>query len=220
MSEFCCAHCLSKDAVVQCGHRCKSALYCGQDCANAHYETHELQCIGARTRVTGKRKVKKVLEEYKRGQLHSGSKNGPIVTNRKQALAIALAESRKKIGHQPGDPPTFVGSVVVSGNFVMIRLLDMSGEAAFQVARSYVAEQGLGWKIQAPRAWTDYQTGPHITLTGDMKKYSGEIVDVQLGKLYHFEDGPSRWVAFHAKVPAKFTCPYECHVSVGQQRVK
>lgn len=102
----------------------------------------------------------------------------------------------------------------------MVRLLDMSGEAAFQVARSYVAEQGLGWKIQPPRAWTDYQTGPHITLTGDMKKYSGEMVDVQLGKLYHFEDGPSRWVAFHAKLPAKFTCPYECHVSVGQQRVK
>lgn len=219
MAEFCCAHCLSKDAVVQCGHGCKSALYCGQDCANAHYETHEMQCIEARA--GRQRKVKKVLEEYKRGQLHSGSKSGPIVTNRKQALAIALAESRKKIGHQPGDPPTFTGSVVVSGNFVMIRLLDMSREAAFQVARSYVAEQGLGWKIQAPRAWTDYQTGPHITLTPDMKKYNGEMVDVQLGKLYHFEDGHSRWVAFHAKLPAKFTCSTKgCHVSVGQQKVK
>lgn len=97
MSEFCCAQCLSKDAVVQCGHGCGAALYCGQDCANAHYEIHQVQCIEARTGGSRRqRKVKKVLEEYKRGELHSGSKNGPVVTNRKQALAIALAEARRK----------------------------------------------------------------------------------------------------------------------------
>jgi len=35
------------------------------------------------------------LCEYKSGMLHSGSKKGPKVTNRKQAVAIALSESRK-----------------------------------------------------------------------------------------------------------------------------
>ncbi|HEX4068635.1 MAG TPA: DUF6496 domain-containing protein [Candidatus Babeliales bacterium] len=40
-------------------------------------------------------KVKKVMDEYKEGKLHSGSKKGPIVKERKQALAIALSESRK-----------------------------------------------------------------------------------------------------------------------------
>ena len=44
-------------------------------------------------------KVGKVLKEYKAGELHSGSKKGPAVTSRKQAIAIALSESgqsRKK----------------------------------------------------------------------------------------------------------------------------
>lgn len=41
-----------------------------------------------------KRKVKKVLGEFKEGTLKSGSKKGPQVTNRKQAIAIALSEAR------------------------------------------------------------------------------------------------------------------------------
>ncbi len=41
----------------------------------------------------GKEKVKKVFDEYKHGDLHSGSKKGPIVKKRSQAVAIALSES-------------------------------------------------------------------------------------------------------------------------------
>jgi len=41
-------------------------------------------------------KVKKVMEEFKAGKLHSGSKKGPEVTNPKQAIAIGLSEARKK----------------------------------------------------------------------------------------------------------------------------
>lgn len=40
-------------------------------------------------------KVKKVMHEFKEGELHSGSKKGPKVKSRKQAIAIALAEKRK-----------------------------------------------------------------------------------------------------------------------------
>jgi len=40
-------------------------------------------------------KVAKVMHEYKEGKLHSHDKNGPLVTTRKQAVAIALSESRK-----------------------------------------------------------------------------------------------------------------------------
>ena len=43
-----------------------------------------------------KRKVHKVMKEFNEGELHSGSKKGPTVTNRKQAVAIALSEARKK----------------------------------------------------------------------------------------------------------------------------
>jgi len=40
-------------------------------------------------------KIGKVMEEYKHGELHSGSKKGPKVKNRKQAIAIALSEARE-----------------------------------------------------------------------------------------------------------------------------
>ena len=38
-------------------------------------------------------KVNKVMKEFKSGTLHSGSKKGPVVKNRKQAIAIALSEA-------------------------------------------------------------------------------------------------------------------------------
>ena len=43
----------------------------------------------------GDTKVKTVMLEFKAGKLHSGSKKGPVVKSRKQALAIALSEARK-----------------------------------------------------------------------------------------------------------------------------
>jgi hypothetical protein len=36
-----------------------------------------------------------VMHKFKHGQLHSGSKSGKKVTNRKQAIAIMLSEKRK-----------------------------------------------------------------------------------------------------------------------------
>jgi len=35
------------------------------------------------------------MKEMKEGRLHSGSKKGPIVKDKKQAIAIALSEGRK-----------------------------------------------------------------------------------------------------------------------------
>lgn len=40
-------------------------------------------------------KVQKVMHEFKSGALHSGSKKGPVVKSRKQAIAIALSEAKK-----------------------------------------------------------------------------------------------------------------------------
>ena len=41
-----------------------------------------------------KKKTAKVMHEYKTGTLHSG-KGGPVVKDRKQAIAIALSEQAK-----------------------------------------------------------------------------------------------------------------------------
>lgn len=46
-------------------------------------------------RLHGGGKVEKIMHEFKHGELHSGSKKGPKVKSRKQAIAIALSEARK-----------------------------------------------------------------------------------------------------------------------------
>jgi hypothetical protein len=45
--------------------------------------------------VKKKSKIHKVMGEYKRGTLRSGSKRGPKVKSRRQAIAIAMSESRR-----------------------------------------------------------------------------------------------------------------------------
>ena len=48
-----------------------------------------------------KAKIAKVMREFKAGTLNSGSSKGPIVKNKKQAVAIALASAKmtkKKMG--------------------------------------------------------------------------------------------------------------------------
>lgn len=39
-----------------------------------------------------------VMHKFKKGELHSGSKSGPPVKNRKQAVAIMLSEKRAAQG--------------------------------------------------------------------------------------------------------------------------
>jgi hypothetical protein len=43
----------------------------------------------------GEKKFEKVLREYSQGKLNSGSKKGPKVKSKKQALAIAFSEKKK-----------------------------------------------------------------------------------------------------------------------------
>ena len=40
-------------------------------------------------------KMEKTMHEFKMGDLHSGSKKGPKVKSRKQAIAIGLNQARK-----------------------------------------------------------------------------------------------------------------------------
>jgi hypothetical protein len=69
-------------------------------------------------------KIAKVMGEFKKGDLHSGSKEGPKVKSSKQAMAIALSEAGKGKGKMPmkkneggkiGKMPP-IGESVKSGN--------------------------------------------------------------------------------------------------------
>jgi hypothetical protein len=65
--------------------------------------------LGIQTRGTGIARVQKAkggmtksqetvttaMRKFKKGKLHSGSKKGPVVKSRKQAIAIALSEAGK-----------------------------------------------------------------------------------------------------------------------------
>lgn len=49
-----------------------------------------------------------VLREFKQHELHSGSSTGPVVKNRRQAVAIALSEQRqmgKSVAPKPASHP-------------------------------------------------------------------------------------------------------------------
>ena len=48
-----------------------------------------------KTKVGKTAKVEKTMHEFKKGALHSGSKEGPKVKDRKQAVAIALSQAGK-----------------------------------------------------------------------------------------------------------------------------
>src|SRR5215470_14523567 len=46
-----------------------------------------------RTKAQKREGMHTVMHEFKHGALHSGSKTGPVVKNRKQAIAIALSQT-------------------------------------------------------------------------------------------------------------------------------
>ncbi len=46
-----------------------------------------------------------VMPKFGAGKLHSGSKHGPIVKNRKQAIAIMMSEKRSHEGERNSSSP-------------------------------------------------------------------------------------------------------------------
>ncbi len=56
-------------------------------------KTKSSRAAATKKSTIGKKKVHKVMHEYKYGTLHSG-KSGKTVKSKKQAVAIALSEAR------------------------------------------------------------------------------------------------------------------------------
>ena len=60
--------------------------------------------------------VRTAMHELKRGDLHSGSKKGPKVTNPKQAIAIGLSQARKAGSKSAGPKPGSVAAYKKKSN--------------------------------------------------------------------------------------------------------
>ncbi len=68
--------------------------------AKHHTDEHgRIQHAQSKVAKTMRGKMHKVMSEFKHGALHSGSKHGPEVTSRKQAIAIGMSEARRR-GHK------------------------------------------------------------------------------------------------------------------------
>lgn len=42
------------------------------------------------------KKITHVMKEFGEGNLHAGSKKGPVISNPKQAIAIGIGEAKRK----------------------------------------------------------------------------------------------------------------------------
>ena len=79
-------------------HGHKSLKKYEHESAMEHKAEHDSKKISPKK---GKGKVAKVMAEMHEHKLHAGSKKGPLVTNPKQGIAIALSEARKAGEHIP-----------------------------------------------------------------------------------------------------------------------
>lgn len=105
-------------------------------------------------------KVEKVMHEFGAGTLHSGSASGPQVTDRKQAIAIAMSEQRKakagKYAHG-GQIPTGQQSRINLQNPLEVNLGTGPGVASFgnQDLAGYAQPSSAGVTYNAPEVDID-----------------------------------------------------------------
>ena len=76
---------------------------------SAHEEAERIEMPKLSRKASKKAKSRRMraeMHKFKEGTLHSGSKHGPEVTSRKQAIAIGLSESgqsrKQKVGRAKG----------------------------------------------------------------------------------------------------------------------
>jgi hypothetical protein len=136
---------------------------------------------GSSHEAKGAAKVAKVMGEFKSGKLHSGSKNGPEVTNRKQATAIAMSEARKAGAKMPMRKAG--GGSVEADDALMARMTPKElamGRAGIAAARARLSGKKLPPKavpVASKRPLIESKTG------GVVKKAVGGPVATLVPKL-------------------------------------
>lgn len=86
-----------------------------------HDKQQSMKGLDGRAKRKDGGKIEKVMHEFKEGELHSGSKQGPKVKSRKQAVAIAMSEAgksrtaRKSGGRTKAKGKTNINIVIAAG---------------------------------------------------------------------------------------------------------
>ena len=108
-------------------------------------KTHYSQggsCYAKGGSVKGAAKVAKVMGEFKSGELHSGSKSGPLVSNPKQAIAISLSEAKK---NRPAGPMSAPGmNMATPGMSMATPAMAKGGATKSYSAKAAAAGKDIG----------------------------------------------------------------------------
>lgn len=131
-------------------------------------------------RVNGAAKVSKVMREFKSGELHSGAKDGPKVSSRKQAVAIALSEAGKTRKADGGIVGKLAAKNVMANreNAVLRGAVERGnrmaaeeqGSEAMVMRRPRGANEPMIQSNAPPRSLLDRKCGGGLASTPRMKK--------------------------------------------------
>lgn len=107
-------------------------------------------------------KVGKVMHEFKEGELHSGSKKGPIVKERDQAIAIALSEAKSmdKIKRGAVLTPLDVkdGDIfkTINGDMIQVSIINSDKDGKYYILRHHPLNNSKSEKTLLPFEFDRY----------------------------------------------------------------
>ena len=95
------------------------------------------------------------------------------------------------------------------------------GTQLVQMARQYLKDRNVTWKVNTPRSWTipvspQRQLGPHVSLSSIHLKDVHKQFTLTIVRVMHWEEN-SRWVALKLKGPLIDHTNWILHLSCAQQ---
>lgn len=113
-----------------------------------------------------------------------------------------------------------VGTIAQTGPDYVALLVEQETELV-RMAKTYLADRHVSWKVDAPRSWTlpisPYrQLGPHVSLHRSHLKDVGKTLVLTIVGVMHWKEA-HRWVALKVKGPLKDHTDWILHLSCAQQ---
>lgn len=127
----------------------------------------------------GEQKIGRVMEEFTKGKLHSGSKEGPKVKSTKQAVAIALNEARAAGAKIPRVKKAEGGGVKAMNSdreLKMLRSAEADDVLAARMTRDEMAMGKKGIRMAEERMARERKRGVGATSDKEMRVMQKEAI--------------------------------------------